>query len=128
MNTKNSPWGHIDSAKEVSRGIFWVSTSSHGGYYLSEEMHSKMPEQLRFENSYSGRGSQWFEEDLEWSLVVASFPECFEPKNCMYAVNAISYYKRKAKGEYFFEAAQWLNSPAGDALKSRAQLYHAESA
>lgn len=119
---QSTPWGHADSVKEIAPGIHTVSTPSHGGFHVSDELLAQMPFALRMSNSYSGTGSDWFEEDCEWALPVLAFPALFGARYCHHAVRTVDGRERKA-GEYFYSAAQWLASPAGDAVRAKAGTF-----
>ena len=75
MNNQMSPWGNIQNAADIAPGIVEVSTSSHGGIKVSNELWQKMPEYTR-QTTYSKGG--WFEEDCDVCLVVVCFPSLFE--------------------------------------------------
>jgi hypothetical protein len=66
-----TPWGAADFVDEVGPGIYIVSTSSHGGMHLSDEINARIPDYMR-------RDSGWYEEDCEiaipcWILGKAAF-------------------------------------------------------
>jgi hypothetical protein len=65
-----TPWGKADDSHEIAVGITSYSTPSHGGIHLSPERQLQMPKELRID-------SGWYEEDCDWCLVVAAFPEFF---------------------------------------------------
>ena len=65
-----SPWGAIQSSKQVAEGIEFVGTASHGGFKLDRSRNAKMPAVFR-------RDGGRYEEDCEVDLVVLSFPELF---------------------------------------------------
>jgi hypothetical protein len=67
-----SPWGAVQTQKEIAPGIVSVSTSSHGGIFVSPELRDRLVIQ---DTAYSRDG--WFEEDCDWSFVALSFPEHF---------------------------------------------------
>lgn len=71
---KDTPWGLWQEMKEKAEGIVYVTTASHGGYWVSPERYKQMPEYLRTK-SFAGEG--WYEEDCDWCLVVLSFPDLF---------------------------------------------------
>lgn len=71
------PWGPIETAREELPGIWWVTTGSHGGFVISQQRADAMPKVLRDARGYGSPLA--FEEDCEWSLVVASFPTEFPP-------------------------------------------------
>lgn len=83
----NTPWGKPDTIFVVAPGIVEYSTPSHGGYWLSHERISSMPEGARKFVPFAGRG--WFEEDCDWSIVVASFPREFTPELVDAAMSAV---------------------------------------
>ena len=69
-----TPWGKPERTITVAKGIKWISTASHGGYWLSHERMLQMPEHLR-KCSYTG--DNFFEEDCSWCAVVLAFPYVF---------------------------------------------------
>mgnify|MGYP003143784066 FL=1 len=63
---KDSPWGMITLATRKDEGIWFVSTNSHGGFWLSPERREELPEKLKgtsFLNQY--HGDEWWEEDCD---------------------------------------------------------------
>lgn len=68
-----TPWGAAQSATTIADGIVSVSTASHGGIWVSEARRQAMPAAFRLEG-------EWYEEDCEWALVAASFPDAFRAK------------------------------------------------
>ena len=56
-----SPWGKIDLATRCTKGIWFVSTPSHGGFWLSEDR------QIEY------GGGEWHEEDCEAPKVAKFF-------------------------------------------------------
>lgn len=69
-------WDTPDMATQRLPGVWWVKTPSHGGFVLSDERQAAMPDALRFESIY-------YEEDVDWSLVIlgfeAEFAACKDP-------------------------------------------------
>ena len=59
-------WDTPDMATQRLPGVWWVTTPSHGGFVLSDERQAAMPEALRLDSIY-------YEEDVNWSLVVIGF-------------------------------------------------------
>lgn len=59
-------WGVPDTINQVLPGVWHVKTPSHGGYVLSDERQASMPEALRRDDPY-------YEEDVDWSLVMLGF-------------------------------------------------------
>lgn len=81
MTTKaptSTPWGKPDYPypEQIADGIYWYSTPSHGGYWLSPERREQMPPALRAIRPFGGREG-WYEEDCDWAIVALSFPEHF---------------------------------------------------
>ena len=120
--TKDTPWGRADSVTDLGAGLFSVGTPSHGGLFVPDDLLERMPFGVRFSNSYSGADSNWFEEDCEWALPVISFPELFDMRMCYYAVRTIGG-RIRAKGEYFYSAAEWLASEAGEPARAKGGQY-----
>jgi hypothetical protein len=85
MGTR-TPWGTADSSQQITKGIMFYTTPSHGGYHLSPAMNAKVHEAWR-----DAKG--WYEEDCEWSIVALTFPEHFSADNLAHA-------KATAKGCY----------------------------
>jgi len=72
-----SPWGAPDYTDQVAPGIWLVGTPSHGGFILSQERVELIPEE-HLVASFNGQGRNgFFEEDCDWSIVAANFPEEF---------------------------------------------------
>lgn len=69
-----TPWGPAQSAMELAEGITFYSTASHGGIHLSPERETEL--QSKFNYKTFG-GSSWYEEDLDYNVVVLAFPNCF---------------------------------------------------
>ena len=82
-----SPWGTSEKVTEIAKGIKFVSTPSHGGFHVSAERMTRMPDNLkdkrRFGIHAERDGDGWFEEDFEVYLVVLAFPEeCSDTQVC----------------------------------------------
>jgi hypothetical protein len=72
-----SPWGHVQSARDLTRGAWHVETSSHGGVYLPAELELGMPEIARAAAaSMSGPG--WYEEDAYMAFPLWIYPDLAE--------------------------------------------------
>src|SRR5437899_2988864 len=65
---ENTPWGHKDFEDEPIPGFTTVSTSRHGGLYLTAKQREDIPDALK-QYSKDGKG-MWWEEDCAWSLPV----------------------------------------------------------
>jgi len=67
-----SPWGTVQSA--TAYGPFWsVSTAGHGGVKVPRALNAKIDASVR-------RKGGWYEEDIDWAIVAATFPEHFDEK------------------------------------------------
>jgi len=74
----DSPWGTVDLATPIAEGIVFVSTPSHGGFWLSParlaEIVKISPKNRKTFGEYA---ACWYEEDCEASKVVRGFPQFF---------------------------------------------------
>lgn len=92
----NTPWGFADSINEIGLGIKFVSTPSHGGYFVPTELLSKItPEAFKSESWGRQRQSGWFEEDCDWAYVAKAFPELFPAEAQQAATNVMTYFAEK---------------------------------
>jgi hypothetical protein len=66
-----SPWGKIDLATRCLEGVWFVSTPSHGGFWLSEDRSSQLPESLIKTNFL--KSSTWWEQDCDGFKVAQFF-------------------------------------------------------
>lgn len=64
-----SPWGMVQTAREMHPGIYSVDTAEHGGIWISDKfaeiIHNELPDLV---TPYSTR--KWFEEDCDWAIPV----------------------------------------------------------
>jgi hypothetical protein len=76
-----TPWGKSQTLEEIADGIRHVTTSRHGGYWLSanrvREVKRRFPQ---------WQGGSWYEEDCDWCLVCLSFPEIWTDRDIYNAV------------------------------------------
>ena len=77
-----SPWGRVNHLQQITEGIAWVSTPSHGGIKLSAEVNRQMPAAFKVAGG-------WYEEDCEASKVIAVFPDHFDPKDVDAAIRGL---------------------------------------
>ena len=81
MRLTTSPWGEPDHQEDIADGIVFVSTPSHGGFFLDAKRNAKGPAAWRAAST-GGQGKRgWYEEDCDWSMVVLAFPELFTELN-----------------------------------------------
>ena len=71
-----SPWGAVQTFKEIAPGIYHVTTAGHGGFGVSEDRLKEMPKPLQEFETWAGRG--WYEEDCDWAIVVIAFSSFFD--------------------------------------------------
>jgi len=67
----HSPWGAIQTRRELAPGIWSVSTAGHGGIKLSRERNAAVPKYMRSEGG-------WYEEDCEWAIAAVVHPVGFQ--------------------------------------------------
>lgn len=79
-----TPWGPPQTIEGYVPGVFFVSTASHGGFYVSPEAMARAPAWLKSVKTFvqrSGSGAPgWFEEDCDAALVVLAFAGEEQPK------------------------------------------------
>lgn len=72
-----TPWGKAQSMKVIAPGIIKYTTASHGGYHLSGDRNEQVSKFLK-KQTFGQLGEKgWYEEDLDWSIVIATFPQYF---------------------------------------------------
>jgi hypothetical protein len=86
-----TPWGHPDTVREIATGIVSYSTPSHGGIWLSDARVASMPKPLREFSPWAG--PNWYEEDCDWAVVAAAFPQFFKPDEVTAAMKTLEGYK-----------------------------------
>lgn len=91
MKITSSPWGLVQSQKELAPGIVQVETASHGGIYLDPERYAQMPAPMKT-TGYSANG--WYEEDCDWALVALQFPDAFDVRALACAKALVGRYIR----------------------------------
>jgi hypothetical protein len=80
---QETPWG-LAAPSEVETieedGVYFVSTASHGGYYVTPDAIDAIPGDWR-EATFNRQGCNgWFEEDCDWAIVALTFPRLFGPQ------------------------------------------------
>jgi len=66
----STPWGASQYSESLCRGIVSYGTAGHGGVHLSPTRNCVVPEYMRNANG-------WYEEDCEWAIPAAIFPEAW---------------------------------------------------
>lgn len=70
-----SPWGPVQDATQDAPGIWFVSTSGHGGFLISPERRAAMPPVMRAFQTFAGGNA--YEEDCDFAIVILAFPTEF---------------------------------------------------
>ena len=64
QSVRQTPWGHCIHVYWIADGIAHVSTSSHGGFYVSGERLAALPVPFRKFVPFT-KLPNWFEEDCD---------------------------------------------------------------
>jgi hypothetical protein len=132
---RSTPWGKPDRVKVYAPGIVLYSCPGHGGFWLSADRVAAMPANLGAVKTYAGPG--WYEEDEDSRLVIASFPDLFEPYSCEAVARTLANHGRSWDFATNAPAADWVPlvdwpayaaSPQGRELLAIAASYLAENA
>jgi hypothetical protein len=99
MKIKHTIWGYPQDIKPVEglEGVAWVSTSSHGGYVLSDERADELAEKFPDVVPFAGSRNHW-EEDCDWVYVVLTWPDFFpeqQAKEAKHNKKITDSYKQK---------------------------------
>ena len=82
MNYKRSPWGSVQHATTIMRGVSFISTSSHGGVRIRRELAMENLPMKDILNDHIGvfldHDFAWFEEDCACNLVFAFWQKAAE--------------------------------------------------
>jgi hypothetical protein len=74
-----SPWGTIDRVEPIGdSGLFFASTSSHGGYFVPTALNQRIPEEWRSATWRQLGLAGWYEKDCDAVIVPICFPEFFD--------------------------------------------------
>jgi hypothetical protein len=77
----NTPWGKADTVTEIGDvgglKILSVSTPTHGGIYVPEELCHPIPSRERLWAKRWSGSICWYEEDCCWAAVAVAFPQFF---------------------------------------------------
>lgn len=80
-----TPWDVAQTARDVGQGVLCVTTAGHGGYYVPDELLSRIPEACQLWAAKWSGSRNWYEEDCCWAAVAVAFPELFpdHPSDCL---------------------------------------------
>ncbi len=73
----DTPWGPPQEVAIIAPGIMWISTASHGGYWLSSVRNKQVPVRLRRKTFMQNGRLGWYEEDEDAAIVESVFSEYF---------------------------------------------------
>ena len=63
-----SPWGWIQTIETLKQGVYFVTTCSHGGVYLSPPVAEKVPQDMINKNFL--KSCSWWEEDCDAKKII----------------------------------------------------------
>lgn len=78
MVSSPTPWGYADEVDEVAEGIWFVSTMTHGGFWLDAQRNALVPAEIKAETYWQRGEAGWYEEDCDWAIVCLIFRPEFE--------------------------------------------------
>ena len=68
-NEFQTPWGKTQTVTELGKGIWYITTDCHGGYYVSPERNKEIPLSCQL-STLSGQGVHGFyEKDYDADFV-----------------------------------------------------------
>ncbi len=117
-----TPWGPAQTVKRVADGIWTLDTSGHGGYYVAPMLRLQMPAGLASIKTYCGAPG-WYEEDCDWAIVAAAFPQHFSAQHRYFAFETLKGLAYAAAG-----FAAFLATLPGQAFKAEHDAFFAEHA
>ena len=80
MQIRSTPWGAPQTIDDIGRGVCFVTTASHGGYFVPPAANAQIPAHWRA-ISFNGQACKgWYEEDCDWSMVALALPDLFSPE------------------------------------------------
>ena len=115
-----TPWGRAQSRKLIAEGICRYDTAGHGGYSISVARWRELEREIPTFQSWAGR--HWLEEDCDWAVAPALWPEHFPPRTVHCAVQSCKARSAHDIPESFWEgrgkkaaqiAAEYARSPEG---------------
>lgn len=115
----SSPWGPVQQATEVTPGIEFVSTASHGGYRLDSSHLAEFERRVPgWASTYSSRG--WFEEDCDACAVPLVFPHAFGQREVDMALKLVLNEQGDNGYKPFESLRRFLRGEHGKATFDRA--------
>jgi hypothetical protein len=89
MPPKETPWGEADRIIVKAPGLVWVTTPSHGGFWLSPERVAQFRERLPGYQPFAG--FPWLEEDEDSLAAIAVWPLLFDARDVHTLVRAWTF-------------------------------------
>jgi len=77
----NTPWGRSNTQSTIAQGITRVTTTRHGGFRLDDTRWQEL--KTVFPDFTSFAGEKWLEEDCDWAIAYAVWPDAFTGHNCL---------------------------------------------
>jgi len=72
---EDSPWGRVETKREIIPGLWSITTASHGGLYCSWEIVAELRRAFPGFRPYAGW--PWLEEDCDAAIATAYWPDYF---------------------------------------------------
>ena len=97
-----SPWGKIDSRRNISDDIIEVTTASHGGFGVTGKAMQNIIQTFPSVKESVGvkNGVNWFEEDCAYAFVILANKDCFPQKDIEAAESSMKSWYPEAWKEY----------------------------
>ena len=70
---RETPWGGAQRVERIAEGIWFVSTASHGGFWLAPYRRAEIPDALVAATIL--KTAEWFEEDVDWAIPALLFAD-----------------------------------------------------
>ena len=102
---QRTPWGVEQTSMMIAPGLTSYTTASHGGFHLDRDNNAKVASCLK-RSTFAGLGLKgWYEEDVDWAIVVYTFPEYFVSEKYQAAIQCLKDHHPDAwqeihKGEH----------------------------
>ena len=87
-----TPWGAAQQSRIYGEGVVAHSTAGHGGFHLDPARNALVDRRWR-------NAEGWYEEDSEWAIVAATFPELFTTSERASAGHVAPFRTRCLRGD-----------------------------
>jgi hypothetical protein len=109
-----SPWGPIQTVRSLANDLEFVSTASHGGYWLGPARWAELKEAFPTFEPFAG--APWLEEDGDSALVVLLWPELHTPAIVRQVVEGCQMHPSDGWDHAAVAGGRWLNAGSPRAL------------